>query len=280
MVSDSTLQMQNYPLLGHRLYTTLHKNWVMPGTWQTLLKSLGKKALMSVSVPQHDENKILSALATQTRDAFLSKLLPVSLLGGQVIYEPGDLIQSVYFPTSAVISKMNVMEDGDSVAVAVVGNEGMVGIQVFWRRTNALERATVLLPGQAFKVATETLLEELLSNNALRAQLHRYANALLTQIFQSAGCNRLHSVKQRCAYWLLMVQDRAQADEFPVTQEMLSQVLGVRRQSVGVVADSLQKAGLIRYTRGKIRIRNRKGLEMASCECYRRVRDDFRRLLG
>jgi hypothetical protein len=114
---------------------------------------------MSMAIPQHDENGVLSALPVVARDAFLSKLQPVSLPGGQVLYEPSEIIQFVYFPTSAVISKMNVMEDGESVAVAVVGNEGMVGIQVFWGRTNALARTIILLPGQAFKIATETLLE-------------------------------------------------------------------------------------------------------------------------
>jgi CRP-like cAMP-binding protein len=254
----------------------------MPGTWQTPLKLLGKKHPMSVPVlPQQlDGNKVLKALSPKTRDAFVSKLQMVALAAGQVLYEPGDLVHTVYFPISAVISKMNVMEDGESVAVAVVGNEGMVGVQVFWGRTNALARTATLLPGEAFRMATEALLEELITNNVLRSQLHRYANALLTQIFQSAGCNRLHSVQKRCARWLLMIQDRARADEYALTQELLSQILGVRRQSIGVVADSLQKSGLIRYSRGKISIRNRKGLEAASCECYRRGKEEIDRLLG
>jgi CRP-like cAMP-binding protein len=136
-----------------------------------------------------------------------------------------------------------------------------------------------VIPGQAFKLTAQAFQEFSRTNVAFRALLHTSAQGLMAQIFQSAGCNRLHSVEERCARWLLMMHDRAKSDEYPLTQEMLSQILGVRRQSVGVVADSLQKSGLIRYNRGKIRIRSRKGLEGASCECYRRVKEEFTQLL-
>jgi CRP-like cAMP-binding protein len=180
---------------------------------------------------------------------------------------------------AAVIAVMNVMEDGVSVDVAIVGNDVMVGTELLWGGNSALARVMVLIPGQAFKLTVEAFLEESSNNEAFRLLLLASWQSLMAQIFQSAGCNRLHSVEERCARWLLMMHDRAKVDEFLLTQEMLSQMLGVRRQSVGVVADSLQKAGLIRYSRGKIRVRSRKGLEGAACECYRRMKEGVDRLL-
>jgi CRP-like cAMP-binding protein len=225
-------------------------------------------------------NRLLRSLPVEAKKNLLPKLQSLLLAAGDVLYEPGDSISAVYFPTSAVIAVMNVMEDGESVEVAIAGYEGIVGTELLWGRESALARVMALIPGQVFKLTAEAFREESGHSDSFRSLLHASAQALMSQIFQSAGCNRLHSVEERCARWLLMMHDRAKSDEFPLTQEMLSQMLGVRRQSVGVVADSLQKAGLIRYSRGKIRIRSRKGLEGASCECYRRVKEEFDRLMG
>jgi CRP-like cAMP-binding protein len=225
-------------------------------------------------------NRLLGSLPIDAKQSLFPRLQPVVLAAGDVLYEPGDSVSAVYFPTIAVIAVMNVMEDGESVEVAIVGHEGMVGTELLWGRNSSLARVMALISGQAFKLTVEAFLEESSNSEAFRLLLHASAQALMAQIFQSAGCNRLHSVEERCARWLLMMHDRAKSDEFLLTQEMLSQMLGVRRQSVGVVADSLQKAGLIRYSRGKIRVRSRKGLEGAACECYRRVKEDFDRRLG
>jgi CRP-like cAMP-binding protein len=219
-------------------------------------------------------NRLLRSLEEESDQHFLTKLQQVHLSPGDVLYDPGDGIGMVYFPTSAVIAIMNVMGDGKSVEVAIVGYEGIIGSELLWGRQNALARVMTIIPGQAFSL-TRQAFHDVSRSPAFRSILHATAQALMAQIFQSAGCNRLHSVEQRCARWLLMIHDRAKSDEFPLTQEMLSHMLGVRRQSVGVVADSLQKSGLLRYSRGKIRIRNRKGLEGASCECYRRVKEGF-----
>jgi CRP-like cAMP-binding protein len=232
------------------------------------------------SHPTLEDNRLLRSLSPDVRSNLSAKLQSVSFSAGHVSCEPGDAIIAVYFPTSVVLGLLNVMEDGKSVEVAIAGYESMVGTELLWGRDTALARVMTLLPGHAFKMAAEPFREELTANDRFRALLHASAQALMSQIFQSAGCNRLHSVEQRCACWLLRVYDRAKAEEFPLTQEMLSEMLGVRRQSVGLVADSLQKAGLIRYSRGKIRIRARKGLEAASCECYRRVNEQFDRLIG
>jgi CRP-like cAMP-binding protein len=224
-------------------------------------------------------NRLLRSLEIESDKHLLSKLQSVHPHAGDVLYEPGDAIGAVYFPTSAVIAIMNVMEDGESVEVAMVGYEGIIGSELLWGRQSALARVMTVIPGQAFKLTSQSFHDVIRGSTAFRSKLHRSAQGLMAQIFQSAGCNRLHSVEERCARWLLMMHDRAKSDDFPLTQEMLSQMLGVRRQSVGVVADSLQKSGLIRYSRGKIRIRSRKGLEGASCECYRRVKEEFDRFL-
>jgi CRP-like cAMP-binding protein len=227
-----------------------------------------------------DQNRVLRAIPPDLKSDALARLQSVATSAGEVVYEPGDSISAVYFPTTAVLGLMNVMEDGESVEVAISGHEAMLGTELIWGRATAFARVTTLIPGHAFKMTSETFKESTSGHDRFRGVLHACAQALMVQIFQSAGCNRLHSVEERCGCWLLRIYDRAKSDNFPLTQEMLSQMLGVRRQSVGVVADSLQKAGLIRYSRGKIQIRSRKGLEMASCECYRRVKEELDRLLG
>lgn len=196
-----------------------------------------------------------------------------------ISYEPDQPIDHVYFMHSGVASLVTIMEDGSSAEVATVGNEGFVGVPVVLDAERMPGRALIQIPGEMSRLPAAILKEEMDRSSTLRSLLLRYTQALLNQVAQSAACNRLHSIEERCARWLLMTHDRVEADEFPLTQEFLSQMLGVRRPSVTVVASMLQKAGLIRYTRGSIRVTDRDGLEKASCECYRIIRAEFDRLV-
>lgn len=197
-----------------------------------------------------------------------------------VVFEQGEPIEWVAFPVSGVWSLISVMEDGRSVEVATVGNEGFVGLPVFLRATlTSSHRAIVQIPGRAVTFGAAAFLDLSNSGGEFQAALQRYAQALITQIAQSAACNRVHALEQRCARWLLLTHDRVDGDEFPLTQEFLGQMLGVGRQAVNEAAQSLQAAGLIHYTRGSITVLDRAALQGAACECYDVVRGEFDRLL-
>jgi CRP-like cAMP-binding protein len=197
-----------------------------------------------------------------------------------LIFEQGQPIERVAFPLSGVWSLLSVMEDGRSVEVATVGNEGLVGLPVFLRATlTGSHRAIVQVAGRAVMLGAARFLDLSNSGGPFQATLQRYSQALITQIAQNAACNRLHGLEQRCARWLLQTHDRVEADEFGLTQEFLGQMLGVGRQAVNEAAQGLQDAGLIRYTRGSITVLDREGLHRAACECYDVVRDEFDRLL-
>jgi CRP-like cAMP-binding protein len=186
----------------------------------------------------------------------------------------------VTFPTEGVCSLLSVVDDGRTVEVATVGNEGFVGLPVFLQATlTSSHRAIVQIPGRGITLPAASFLD--LSNSGGRFQtiLQRYAQAIITQIAQGAACNRVHSVEQRCARWLLMTRDRVTDDRFPLTQEFLAQMLGAGRQAVNEAAQSLQEDGLIRYSRGDITVLDRAGLERRSCECYSLIRGEFERLL-
>lgn len=170
---------------------------------------------------------------------------------------------------------LTVLEDGESIEAATIGAEGMANVQVFLGTQKAPSRVVTQLTGRFLRMKTEHFRHHLADTPRLRAYLARYVDALLTLVSQSSACNRLHPIEQRCARWLLMTLDRAEGDEFELTQEFLSQMLGVRRASVSVSASALQDAGLIRYRHGKIMIVNRAGLEAASCECYGVIRRRF-----
>jgi len=228
----------------------------------------------------HMPNRLLSTLPFEWRQAALDHMQTVALAPGHIIYEPGDPVTSVYFPTTAVVSLLNVMDCGASIEVALVGNEGMLGGRLApGVAYTALARTVAQIPGEALMIKTVTFQEEMERNPALSAMVSRYNNVLLGQIFQAAGCNGLHSTEQRCARWLLATQDRVGSDEFPLTQELLAEMLGVRRQSISAIASALQHAGTVRYSRGQLRIVNRRALESISCECYRRVREECESLL-
>jgi CRP-like cAMP-binding protein len=226
------------------------------------------------------ENRLLTALPAEEYHRLLSDAEAVSLPLGQSLCEPGAAISDVYFVRAGVVSLLAVMRDGSTAEVATIGHEGMVGLPALLGAGASPARATVQIPGAAVRLGAVTFGEHACTDRALHGVLERYSQALLHQVAQSAACYRLHPLRQRCAHWLLMSHDRMQADRFPLTQEFLAKMLGVRRASVNGAAGGLQKAGLISYVRGKVTIADRPGLEAASCECYAIIRNEYVRLLG
>jgi CRP-like cAMP-binding protein len=226
------------------------------------------------------ENRLLAALPAEVYDQLVPSLELVSLTLKQMLYQPNSAIPYVYFPLNAVASLVTVMQDGQSVEVATIGNEGVVGVPVFLGAETISGEAFTQIPGEAMRMRAEVFRDEAIRTGPLQDLMLRYTQTLFTQIAQSVACNRLHSIEQRCARWLLMSQDRVRADQFPLTQEFISQMLGVRRAGVSEVASQLQKIGLIQYNRGIITILNRQGLEEVSCECYAVIKQEYNRLLG
>lgn len=195
--------------------------------------------------------------------------------GRKVLYELGEPIEQIYFPDSTVISLLQVMNDGTSLAVAAIGFEGMLGLPIFLGERGPAVKAVVQISGHAYCMAAERFKQELEQNLSLRRLLDLYSYAFIAQIVRSAGCNLFHSVRQRCAQWLLMIHDRAATDEFSFTHGYLADMLGIQRQTATVTLQRLETARIIQSGRGKIRIANRKGLETASCECYWSVKREF-----
>jgi CRP-like cAMP-binding protein len=197
-----------------------------------------------------------------------------------VVYEPGQRMNYAYFPTSAVVSLIYTMEDADTAEMGLVGNEGVIGITLFLGGDTTPNQAVVQVAGGALRMGAEAMRAEFERGGPFQAALLSYTQALLTQVSQSAACNRLHPIEQRFARWLLMIRDRLPSDEVHMTHESLGHVLAVRREGVTLAARHLLEAGLIRYHHGHITIVDRRGLEAAACECYRVVKDEFDRLLG
>jgi CRP-like cAMP-binding protein len=225
------------------------------------------------------ENHLLASLPAETRGRLQPHLEPLALTFGQELYRPNELIEHVYFPCSGVCSLVITLESGLVVEVATVGNEGMVGVPVFLGGGSIPARALCQVVGQVLRLPADVLRLQTAEQGPLHDVLQRYTQGLITQISQSAVCNRAHSIDERCARWLLMTHDRVGRDRFDLKQEFLAQMLGVRRAGVSAAASILQRAGYIRYSRGVITITDRSGLESASCQCYRIVRDEFERLL-
>jgi CRP-like cAMP-binding protein len=200
------------------------------------------------------------------------------LRAGHTISENGMAVRAVYFPVDCVISKLTVMDDGRAIEFATVGREGVAGATQVLTGVAMPMRVICQVPGLACRVDADELREVVRGNDAALQLLQRYLQSLLVQVAQIAACNRVHPVEERCARWLLMTHDRVSGDEFLLTQEFLAQMLGVRRARVNVAAGILQKAGLIRYTRGRIRISDRERLERSACECYRVIRAEYDRL--
>ncbi len=229
---------------------------------------------------QQIRNKLLAALPASEYERLAPHLKLVSLSLQQVIYEAGEPITQIYFPHQSVVSIVTRMEDGSTVEVGIVSNEGMVGIPAILGAKTTTTTAFVQIPDGAMQINTEILKTEFNRGGALQSLLLRYVQARYIEIAQGAACNRLHTLEERLARWLLTVTDRLESEDFPLTQEFISQMLGVRRSGVTVAASTLSRAGIIRYNRGNISILNREALEATSCECYRVVQGEFARLVG
>jgi CRP-like cAMP-binding protein len=225
-------------------------------------------------------NRLLTALPDDERRRLAAHLERVELTLRQPLYEPGKPIEHVYFPIDAVLSVLAVMDDDQAVEVATVGNEGMVGIPVFLGVSTSPGLSFCQMPGRALRMPAGRFRDLANGAGAFQQVLQRYTFAFFTQLSQGSACNRLHHMDQRLARWLLLTHDRVGRDQFPLTQEFMAQMLGVRRATVTEAAGRLQQAGLITYSRGILTIANRKGLEAASCECYRIISDEHARLIG
>jgi CRP-like cAMP-binding protein len=237
-------------------------------------------------LPANDEeakrfNRLLGALPEADFERLKGQLRTRDGEQKYVLADSGDPIDEVYFPVDAVVSVLTRMDDGASVEIATIGNEGLVGVSVAWGADtmNPKEFATVQVPGTIVIMDRDAFREEVHRQGPLASLVERYTQAFFTQVSQQVACNGLHSVEQRCARWLLLTQDRAGTDEFPMTHEFLAQMLGVRRATVTVTAGILQKAGFVQFSRGRVAIVDREGLENATCECYAVTREVYDRLL-
>lgn len=236
----------------------------------------------SAAVPasQVGRNGILATLPRDDLERISRGSAIVSLNAGQSILEPFAPVTEVYFPLTGVISLLTVMPTERSIEMAAVGREGLVGLAAFLGTGSTAQRAIVQVPGYAARVAAEAFRAETARSRALVNAVLRYTQGLLHHVAQSAACNSLHSIERRCARWLLLCHDRVGGDTFPLTQEFLAQMLGARRPSVNIVAAAFQKRGLIRYSRGRVTLVDRAGLERVSCGCYRVIRDEYDRLFA
>lgn len=232
----------------------------------------------------HSSDAVRNCLLCALPSAELGRLLPhlqrVTFSLGQIVYEPDERIEFSYFPTNAVVSLLYTMQDGTTAEMGLVGNDGVLGVALFLGGESTCSRALVPVAGDALRLPAKLLQEEFTYSRPFQLLLLRYTQALLTQISQTAVCNRLHSVEQRLCRWLLLCHDRKNRSDLFMTQELIANMLGGRRESVTVAAGHLQDAGLIHYCRGHIRIVDRIGLESAACECYRIVEDESDRLFG
>ncbi len=226
-----------------------------------------------------NQNHLLAALPTAEFERLAPHLEPVEMLLGDVLYESGGLLQHVYFPTTAILSMHYVMENGSSSEIAGVGNEGMLGISLFMGGNTTPSRAVVQTGGQGYRLKAQLMVQEFKRAGPMQQLMLRYTQALITQMSQTAACNRHHSLVQQLCRWLLLTLDRMPTNELIMTQELVASMLGVRREGVTEAAGKLQQAGVIRYRRGHITVLDRSGLESQVCECYAVVKKEFARLL-
>jgi CRP-like cAMP-binding protein len=225
-------------------------------------------------------NRLLAALPRAEYLRLLPHLEPVSLAHGQSLYAAHTSIPYVWFIERGVVSVVRGTQQGALIEIAMIGHEGMVGLPVFLGTESMPSQALVQISGAGLRMQATVFQREVPAGTPLHDLLHRYTQSLINQMAQGMVCNRLHSIAQRSARWLLMIHDRVDSDQFLLTQAFLVQMLGVRRASVGTVASKLQKVGLIRYSRGVITILDRPGLEAVACECYRIIEAEYDRLLG
>jgi CRP-like cAMP-binding protein len=229
--------------------------------------------------PDPRQNHLLAALPIAEWARWLPALEPVDMPLGEVLYESGVAMTHVYFPTTSIVSLLYVMEDGASAEIAVVGNEGIVGVSLFMGGETTPSRSVVQSAGKGFRMRAQLLKDEFNRSGPVLHLLLRYTQALITQMAQTAVCNRHHSLDQQLCRWLLLSVDRLQKPELVMTQELIANMLGVRREGVTEAAVHLQRAGLIHYRRGHITVVDRAGLERRTCECYAVVKKEYDRLL-
>ena len=243
------------------------------------MSSQDKAGMAAPRRPSPHQNHLLDALPASDyeRIALHLELMPMNL--GDVLYESGARMEYVYFPTTCIISLLYVMEDGASAEMAIVGNEGILGIALFMGGESTPSRAVVQSAGHAYRLSADLLKGEFGRFGPTMHLLLRYTQSLITQMAQTAVCNRHHTVDQQLCRWLLLSLDRLESNEISMTQELIANMLGVRREGVTEAAGKLQDAGLIIYSRGRITVLDRQGLEARSCECYQVVKTEFDRLL-
>ena len=231
--------------------------------------------------PAHDpqQNHLLAALSPSERERLYPHLRLVPMPLGKILYESGDILRHVYFPTDSIVSLLYVLADGASAEISVVGNEGLIGIALFMGGETTPSRAIVQSAGHAYRLIGQRLKDEFHQNGELQLLLLRYTQALITQMAQTAVCNRHHSVDQQLCRWLLLSLDRLSTDQLTMTQELIANMLGVRREGVTEAAGKLQKLGVIEYRRGQITVLDRPKLEQLCCECYAVVKKESDRLL-
>jgi len=225
-------------------------------------------------------NHLLQALSPEVQERVLPCLELVQLPLGKSLYESGDTLRHVYFPTDSIVSLLYVMENGESAEISVVGNEGVVGISLFMGGESTLSRGVVQSAGSAYRLVGQKLKDEFNRHGELMVLMLRYTQSLITQMAQTAVCNRHHTIDQQLCRWLLLSLDRLSGPNLNMTQELIANMLGVRREGVTDAAGKLQKLGIIEYSRGRIKVLERPGLEHLSCECYMVVKQETDRLLG
>jgi CRP-like cAMP-binding protein len=225
-------------------------------------------------------NHLLGGVTPEEMERLLPGLQEVSLPLGKVLYESGEKLDYIYFPTTAIISLLYIMENGATAEIGVVGNDGLIGIAIFMGGDTTPNRAVVQSAGRSFKMKAQLMKDEFTRGGRFHNLCLRYTQALITQISQTAVCNRLHSVDQQLCRWLLLSHDRLPSDRLTMTQDLIANMLGVRREGITHAAKRLQNAGYISYVRGDMTILNRQGLEGQVCECYQVVRTEYSRLLG
>jgi len=237
---------------------------------------------MSVGTQPHNalNNYLLAALPSDQFARIQSKLRPVSLKLGAVLYESGEKLDNVYFPTTAITSLLYLMENGSTAEIGVIGNDGVSGHAIFLGGDSMPNRAVIQSAGEAFKMSAKDVKDEFALGAMFQKMLLRYTQALMTQISQTAVCNRLHTVEQQLCRWLLLSHDRLDSDKLVMTHDLISNMLGVRREGVTLAARKLAKKKLIDNVRGTIIVTDREGLEDLVCECYRVVNNEYNRLLG
>lgn len=229
--------------------------------------------------PSPDRNHILRSLPPAERERLYPHLKPVVMPFGTALYESGAVLRHIYFPVDSIVSLLYVLNSGASAEIAVVGNDGAVGVSLFMGGETTPSRAVVQSAGSAYRLSRARLKEEFNRHGQLLHVLLRYTQSLITQMAQTAVCNRHHAIDQQLCRWLLLSLDRLDTDELRVTQELIASMIGVRREGVTEAAGSLQKLGVIRYSRGRIKVLDRKRLEALSCECYSVVKAESDRLM-